>query len=141
MNKSYRTSLNLKNTDIGILIFRIGLSCLILTHGFPKFLKFFGIEEIHFSDPYGFGELFTFGFAVFTEFFCSLFILFGFLTRIASIPLIITMATIVLVIHMPDGFDRQELPLIYLFGAILLFFTGGGKYSIDYLIQNKKKKS
>lgn len=139
--KSYKTSLNLKNTDIGLLIYRIGISGLILTHGFPKLLKFFGNEEIRFADPLGFGELFTYGFAVFGEFFCSLFILFGFLTRIATIPLIIIMATVVFIVHVPDGFGRQELPLLYLFGFILLFFTGAGKYSLDYWIQTKKKTS
>ncbi|MUP45738.1 DoxX family protein [Gramella sp. BOM4] len=137
MNHSYSTNLNLFRTDLGLLIFRICIGGLMLTHGLPKLLRFFGPEEISFADPFGLGAAFTFSFAVFAEFFCSLFIIFGFLTRIASIPLILTMATAALIIHMPDGFGKQELPLLYLSGFILLLLTGPGKYSIDYKIYKK----
>lgn len=138
MTNTYRTNLNLKNVDLGLLIFRIAIAGLLLTHGFPKFLDFFGSDEIKFGDPIGLGEQFTFTLAVFAEFICSVFIIAGFLTRFAAIPIIITMAVIALIFHMPDGFGKQELPLLYMSGFILLAITGAGKYSVDFFLQDKK---
>ncbi len=135
---SYKTNLNLVNVDIGLLIFRIAISALMLTHGFPKLLKFFGPEEIVFADPLGMGETISFTLTVFAEFICSAFIIFGFLTRFSAIPVVITMAVATFIVHAPDGFGKQELPLLFMFGFLLLAICGGGKYSLDYLIQNRK---
>ncbi|MDX1543197.1 MAG: DoxX family protein [Christiangramia sp.] len=134
MKNTYTTNLDLQGLDFGLMIFRIGIAGLMLSHGYPKLLKFFGSEELIFGDPLGLGPTFTFTFAVFAEFFCSLLIMFGFLTRIAAIPLILTMGVAALVVHMPDGFGKQELPLLYMFGFILLLFSGSGKYSLDFML-------
>lgn len=140
MKNTYSTNLNLAQVDIGLLIFRIGISALMLTHGYPKLLRFFGSEEINFADPLGLGPVVTFTFAVFAEFICSILVMLGLGTRLAVIPLIATMAIAALVVHATDGFGRQELPLLYLTGFVLLFFTGSGKFSLDwYFLSNKKK--
>lgn len=140
MRDTYSTSLSLPKVDIGLLIFRIGISALMLTHGIPKLIRFFGSEEITFADPLGLGPVFTFSFAVFAEFICAVLVLLGLGTRLAVIPLIVTMAVAGLVVHASDGFGRQELPLLYLFGFLLLFFTGSGKYSLDhYFLWSKKR--
>jgi len=138
MTNTYRTNLNLKNVDLGLLIFRVAIAALMLTHGVPKLLDFFGPDEIKFGDPIGLGENLSFTLVVFAEFICAVFILLGFLTRFAAIPIIITMAVAALIVHMPDGFGKQELPLLFMFGFILLAFTGAGKYSVDFFLQNKK---
>ncbi|HKJ49551.1 MAG TPA: DoxX family protein [Christiangramia sp.] len=135
----YKTNINLLNTDVGLLIFRISISILMLTHGWPKLLKFFGSEEISFADPIGLGETLTFTLAVFSEFFCAAFIILGFITRFAALPLITTMFVAAVIVHKADGFGDQELPLLYMFGFILLAFTGPGKYSVDFFIRNKKQ--
>lgn len=139
MKNTYSTNLNLKNVDLGLLIFRIGISALMFTHGIPKLIRFFGNEEITFADPLGFGEVISFSFAVFAEFICSILVLLGLGTRLAAIPLAITMAVAALIVHADDGFGRQELPLLYLAGYILLFLTGSGKYSLDWYFLSKKK--
>lgn len=139
MKNTYSTNLNLRNVDLGLLIFRIGISGLMLTHGIPKLITFFGSEEISFADPLGFGEVISFSFAVFAEFICSVLIIIGLGTRLAAIPLAITMAVAALIVHADDGFGRQELPLLFLTGYILLFFTGSGKYSLDWYFLSKKK--
>lgn len=139
MTNTYKTNLNLQRIDLGLLILRVAFAGMLLSHGFPKFLKFFGSDPIKFSDPMGFGEVFSFSFAVFAEFFCSLFIIFGFLTRLATIPIIITMAVVVFVVWLPEGFGKMELALSYLMVFMVLFVTGGGKYSLDYYIRNNKK--
>ena len=137
MKNSYSTRLYLQNTDFGLLLFRLIIGGLMLTHGIPKLLTFFGSEEIVFADPIGLGETVTFTFAVFAEFVCAMLIILGWVTRFASIPLIITMAVAAIIVHWTDGFGRQELPLLYMGGFLLLFFTGAGKFSLDYYLIKK----
>jgi|SRR5690606_34244559 len=141
MKNTYSTNLNLPQVDLGLLIFRIAIAGLMLTHGTPKLLRFFGGGEISFADPLGVGETLTFTLAVFAEFICSVLIIVGLGTRLAVIPLIITMAVVALVVHADDGFGRQELPLLYLAGFVLLFFTGSGKYSLDHYFLARKKRT
>ena len=139
MKDTYSTNLSLFKVDLGLLIFRLGISGLMLTHGIPKLIRFFGSEEIVFRDPLGIGEVTTFTLAVIAEFVCSILIILGLGTRLAVIPLIITMAVIAFIVHVPDGFSSQELPMLFLFGYILLFFTGSGKFSLDWYFLSKKK--
>ncbi len=141
MRNTYSTNLNLKHVDIGLLIFRIGISGLMLTHGVPKLISAFSGEEIRFADPLGMGVLVTFTFAVFAEFICSVLIILGLGTRLAAIPLIITMGVAAFIVHLDDGFGTQELPLLYFVSFILLFFTGGGKYSLDWYFLARKKNN
>ena len=140
MRNTYTTNLSLPKVDIGLLIFRIGIAGLMLTHGTPKLIRFFGSEEITFADPLGLGQVFTFSFAVFAEFICAVLVLLGLGTRLAVIPLILTMGVAALLVHASDGFRVQELPLLFLFGFLLLFFTGSGKYSLDHYFLLSKKK-
>src|SRR5690606_10514678 len=79
------------NLDWTLLIVRIGVSVLMFTHGIPKLMKLFGEGEIQFADPIGLGVEFSFILAIFAEFFCSVLIVIGFATRLATIPIIITM--------------------------------------------------
>lgn len=74
--------------------------------------------------------------AVFSEFCCSLFLIAGLLERIMVLPMIVAMGVAFFDVHdamMPEG----ELSLIYLVMFIILFFTGPGRYSLDYLIDMK----
>lgn len=139
MKNTYSTNLSLPKVDLGLLIFRLGISGLMLTHGFPKLIRLFGSEPIVFRDPLGFGEVTTFTLAVIAEFVCSILVILGLGTRLAVIPLILTMAVVAFIVHVPDGFSSQELPLLFLFGYILLFFTGSGKFSLDWYFLSKKK--
>ncbi|MBT8296247.1 MAG: DoxX family protein, partial [Gramella sp.] len=109
------------------------------THGFHKLLKFFGEEELSFADPIGLGEPITLTLAVFAEFFCSLFIIFGYLTRYAALAIITTMVVAVIIVHWEDPFSKMELPLLFMFGFILIAFTGPGKFSLDFYLKQKFK--
>ena len=112
----------------------------MLTHGFPKLLKLFGGEEIVFADPIGLGQGTTLVLAVFAEFICAILVIIGLGTRLAVIPLIITMFTAGFVIHAADPFQRKELAIIYLSIYIVLLITGAGKHSLDYHWLKKKRK-
>ncbi len=122
--------------NLWLLILRIGASILMLTHGFPKLMKV--IEgNMQFGDPLGLGATTSLILATFAEAFCSIFIMLGLATRLATIPLIITMATAAFIVHANDPFSRQEMPLLYLLIYITLLVTGAGKYSVDHAISKR----
>lgn len=110
----------------------------MLTHGFPKLIKLFGSEEIVFADPFGMGMATTLALAVFAEFVCSILVIIGLGTRLAAVPLIITMFTAAFVIHAPDPFQRKEMALLYLVIFTVILITGAGKHSLDYYWLKRK---
>ena len=67
----------------------------------------------------------------------------GFLTRIITIPLIITMITAFFLINLNNGFAASnfgiEVPLAYISILFLLFASGPGKYSIDGVFSKTDK--
>lgn len=125
--------------DFALLIVRIAVAAFMLTHGYPKLMKLLAGGEIQFADPFGLGMYFSLVLAVFAEFFCSILIGIGLGTRLATIPLIITMSVAAFIAHSSDPFGRKELALLYLVVFVFLLFTGSGKFSVDYFISKKLK--
>jgi len=123
--------------DIGLLILRIGVAALMMfAHGADKFVNF-SDTAAQFPDPIGLGATFSLVLVVFAEFFCSIAIGFGFLTRLATIPPIITMLIAALIIHAPDPWPRKELAVAYLLIYLVILIAGPGKHSIDRRIFQK----
>lgn len=135
----FDTSRDKKLYHTGLFLIRVVVSCFMLTHGAKKYMMLFSGEPIQFADPIGIGQTNTLILAFVAEFICSVFILIGFATRLVVIPLIINMFVIVFVVHAPDGFEKQELPGLYLVIFVLLLITGSGKYSIDHLIYKRTR--
>ena len=129
-------SANPLSSDAGLLILRLLAGGTMLTHGFPKFLKLLS-GNLEFADPLGMGPEVSFILVVFAEFICSLLIIFGLTTRLALVPIFITMAVGCFVVHAGDDFGAKELPFLYMGMYIVLFFTGPGKYSIDAQVMDK----
>ena len=77
--------------------------------------------------------------AIFCEFCCSMFLIFGLLVRIMTIPLIVVMSVAFFDVH-DAMFPEGELAFIYLVLFTLLYVTGPGRYSIDYLIDMRFQK-
>ena len=138
MKKIFSISNTSKTTDIALLVARIGIAALMLTHGIPKMIMLFSAAPVQFPPVMGLSAELSLGLAVFAEVFCSVFLLAGFATRLTTIPLIITMLVAVVFIHAADPFAKQEPALQYLLVYLILLFTGSGKYSIDYLLQAKR---
>jgi putative oxidoreductase len=135
----FDTSRDKKLYHTGLLLLRVVVSCFMLTHGAKKYMMLFSGEPIQFADPFSIGQTNTLILVFLAEFICSVFILIGFATRLVVIPLIINMFVIVFMVHAPDGFEKQELPGLYLLIYVLLLITGSGKYSIDHLIYKKRR--
>src|SRR5687768_3742038 len=96
--------------DVWLLILRILVASFMLSHGLPKFYKLMAGGEIEFRDPIGLGPAASLTLTAFAEAVCSTFILIGLGTRIAVIPLIITMAVVSFIVHGEDPFAKKELP-------------------------------
>ena len=123
--------------NLVILILRLIIAIFMLTHGVPKLGKLLA-GDFNFLDPIGLGSTISLILTVFAQFICSILIALGFGTRLAVIPLIITMAIILLIVHGIDSIFAHYNVLLYLLGYVILLITGSGKYSIDYYLQRKK---
>jgi len=123
--------MNNSNThNVGLLLLRIGFSGMMLTHGIPKLLKMIS-GDFSFGDPIGIGETATLVLAVLCEVFFPILIIIGFKTRLASIPVIITMAVAAFVVHAADPLGTKEKAILFLIGFIAIALLGAGKYSVD----------
>jgi putative oxidoreductase len=117
--------------DFSLLILRVASGAMIMTHGWPK-LSTYASRAESFRDPLGLGSsALSLQLAIFAEFFCAILLILGLFTRLATIPLMITMAVVALIVHAEDGWGRQELPLMYLASFMAIFFAGPGKLSLD----------
>lgn len=120
-----------------LLLYRLGAGALMLTHGFPKLSKLLSGAEIQFADPFGFGPAVSFVVVIFAEFFCSILVMIGLATRLAVIPLMITMLTATLYAHANDPFGVKEKPLLFLLIFAALFVFGSGRYSLDRMLEKR----
>ncbi|TDT45006.1 putative oxidoreductase [Maribacter spongiicola] len=123
----------MKNTilkDIGLAFFRIAISAMMLTHGLPKFQKLIS-GDFQFADPIGIGETPSLFLAVIGEFICPILIIIGFKTRLAAIPVAITMAVAAFITHGADDFGTKEKALFYLVAFVTVSLLGPGKFGVD----------
>lgn len=126
-------------TDFALLIARVGIAALMLTHGIPKLMMLFSGAPVQFPPVLGMSAELSLGFTVFAEVMGSIFLLAGFATRLAVVPLIFTMVAAALLIHASDPLSVKEPALLYLLVYVVLFYAGSGKYSVDYLMQKNKR--
>lgn len=141
MNRIFTTNYNHRGLDLALLLLRIGIAGLMLTHGLPKLNTLLDGGEIQFADPFGFGPAASLVLAVFAEVFCSLLLAFGLATRLAVIPLMITMLVALLTVHADDPISKQEPALHYLLVYVVLLISGAGGISFDKLISRSTARS
>ena len=127
-----------KGISILILCLRVFFGIIFLLHGFDKLMNFNQLSYT-FPSAFGFGSYMTLMLSIFAEFCCSMFLITGLLIRITVIPMSIAMAVAFFDVH-DAMFPEGELALIYLIIFVILYFTGPGRYSIDYLIDRKLQK-
>lgn len=118
------------SVDWAVLILRVGISCLMLTHGYAKLTGYLSGDH-SFADPIGVGEELSYMLAIGAEFGCSILVILGLGTRLALLPLIFTMVVVVFIVHGNDPFDMKEHGLLFLFAYIALLLTGPGQLSVD----------
>ena len=135
--------------EYALTIARIAFGLVFFVHGAQKMLGWFGGSG--FSGTIGeFAKLkmptAVAWFAIFVEFFGSLSLVFGVLSRVAALAIIIEMIGAVLTVHMRNGFlmnwmGRQsgegfEYHILAVVLAFLILVQGAGAISIDHLVSS-----
>jgi putative oxidoreductase len=119
------------NEDLGYLFLRVGAGgTMFWWHGLPKLLSFSDRMD-SFADPFGISPAISLVLIIIAEVLCSLLLVLGLWTRLATIPLIIGMSVIIFMVNGDSPFKDNELAIVYLIIFMTLFFTGSGRYSID----------
>lgn len=118
--------------DAGLAVLRFAPAFFMaFVHGWDKLVNFQDYSK-EFYNFLGLGDSFSLALVVFSELICSILIIFGLFTRLATIPLIITMAVIVIDFGLGNPISEYEKPILYLIIFTTLMITGAGKYSLDY---------
>ncbi len=124
--------------SLGLLLLRVAVGGMMLVgHGWGK-LTSFADKSATFPDPLGIGSPLSMALATGAEFLCSLAVIFGFATRWAAVPLMVTMLVAAFIIHAADPWTKKEFALLYFVPFATLFLAGAGRYSLDALLLNKK---
>ena len=123
--------------DLGILLLRLVFGGLFIYIGLQK------IEHYHqylpmFKDYIGLGVKTSYNLVIFAEFFCGILVTIGLLTRLAVIPIFISMIVVVFIALKDKGFNDKQLPFVYLILSVVIFILGSGKYSADALLFKRK---
>lgn len=120
--------------NFSMLFLRVVFGLLILIkHGYDKLMNFSTLQ-FKFYNFFHLGTKTSLVLAIFAELFCSLFIVLGLFTRLAVIPLIITMLVAVFGFNAGKPLIDSEVALLYLTAFITLLFCGPGRVSIDGMI-------
>jgi putative oxidoreductase len=115
---------------MGTLLLRIFAGGLMVHHGFDK-LQHFSQFSAQFMDIFHLGKTTSLALVVFAEFFCSAFLILGLFTRLATIPLIITMLVALIVAHKGQFYGDGQPATLYLGMFLGILFLGPGKISLD----------
>jgi len=107
-----------------------------LLHGLPKFNKI-DMLVTRFPDPIGLGSALSLYLVIFAELGCSILLILGLYTRLATIPLIFTMGVAAFIFHFNDPVSKIELPVIYLIIYVALFIMGPGKFALKGPVPKK----
>lgn len=127
--------------DIVLLTVRVFVGFAMLSHGFPKLQMLLEGGKVEFFDLMGLGPQITLALTVFAEFVCSILLILGLFTRVALGFLIFTMAMAAFIVHGSDPFEKREMSLIYLSVYLLLMACGAGKFSVDHMIEKRRRAS
>jgi putative oxidoreductase len=140
-----------QNSDIALLLCRLGLGVGMFPHGAQKLLGWFGghgfaatmgafTGGMHIPAPLAF-------LVIFTEFFGALAVIAGLLTRLAAAGIAAIMLVAVGMAHWPNGFfmnwsgnqkgEGFEYHLLALALALALVAAGPGKWSLDQVLARK----
>ncbi len=134
-------------------LLRITLGCVMFPHGAQKLLGWYGGGGFSgtmgfFTEQMGMPALIAF-LIIIGEYFGSVGLLVGFLTRFTAASLGIIMLGAIGLVHLPNGFfmnwfgqqagEGYEYHLLVIGICLALMITGAGKWSVDGAIAEKLK--
>jgi putative oxidoreductase len=130
---------NSNSANFALLLLRLWIGFeMLLIHGLDK-LAHFDAHAQKFPDPFGIGPTASLALSVFAEFFVSILIILGLLTRWSALVLIINMTVAFIGVHKGalSGQGSGELAFLYLMAYVVLFLAGPGRFSADKILFGK----
>ena len=124
---------NAANAGLALLRIFTGVA-LAFSHGFGKIPPSEGL--IQGTANLGFPMPVFFAWAAgMSEFLGGIFLALGFLTRVSSFFIAVTMLVALVGVHGDDPFNKQELAFLYLFIALAFLLQGAGDWSVDSFLR------
>ncbi len=120
-----------------ILNFRSFCGLMMLPYGYGKIVNYDRYAADFFGDPIGIGDIPSLWLTIFAQTVCPITLLLGFQTRLSAAILAFNMLVAVKY-HFFDPFSTKVLPVLYLGLYLVQLLLGAGKYSLDYILFDKK---
>ncbi|KAA5543464.1 DoxX family protein [Adhaeribacter rhizoryzae] len=128
--------MNAPSTDTGKLLLRLTIGGLLLLHGISKLIKGIdGLVELH--EAKGIPAVMAYG-VYLGEVIAPLLLIIGLRARLAALLIAFTMFWAIVMRHFSDIFKLTEsgawgveLPALFLFGALAVYFLGAGRYALS----------
>ena len=120
--------------NFAMLVLRLGVGLLMLTQSGLYKLTHFSELSAKFYNFLGMGDKASLMLVIFAEVFCSFFVILGLFTRLAVIPLIITMCVAFFGAH-NGNLQEGTAALLYMFAYFVLLLLGPGRVSVDGMIK------
>lgn len=132
-------------SDVGLLIMRVvAAGSLVLKHGVEKAFDFHTMAtntKLPFPDPIHIGVVPSLVFALLSDFICGILIIMGLGTRWAAAFAFVNIFVAWVTVHHFSFFgvraDHGEIIVLMLGAFAGLFFTGPGRYSLDYMVSTR----
>ncbi len=142
--------------DLGLLILRLGIGGLMLTHGWGKLQMVLAGDFDKFGDPIGLGSGPSLVLVTSAEFLGSLLVMLGLATRLAAASVVVAMGVAVFVAHASDPWTMEqayklfasgeaktmaskEPALLFLIPFLALAVAGAGALSIDGISRSRRR--
>jgi len=139
------TQTNSRNSDIALLLLRVGVGVIFIVAGWGKINGMFGalfsdaewgfingVANMGFPFPFFFASL-----VAIIEFFGGILVLVGAYTKIPNLLLATIMVVALVGVRWGGGFSDARLDMMLLLTCLSLFFLGSGAYSVDHKIENR----
>jgi putative oxidoreductase len=142
--------------SLGLLILRLGIGGLMLTHGWGKLQMVLAGDFDKFGDPIGLGSGPSLVLVTAAEFLGALLVMLGLATRLAAASVVIAMGVAVFVAHASDPWTMEqayklfasgeaktmaskEPALLFLIPFLALMVAGAGALSIDGITRSRRR--
>lgn len=133
MSKFLSTKYSNAGFNFGMLVLRVVLGILLVSHGYSKLISF-NTLRYKFLNFLHMGSTISLSLVIFAELVCSIFLILGLFTRFAVIPIIIAMGVVVFIATHGEILGPGERGTMYLAASIAILFCGPGKISVDGMI-------